>query len=63
MPAAGLLVLAVGGTTLTASHQTGHYVSETAMSDPAASRGSGGGFRQPRDLPHRPRLRLPLGLP
>jgi subtilase family serine protease len=44
MPASDPLVLAVGGTTLTASHQTGQYISETAASDPSASRGSGGGF-------------------
>jgi subtilase family serine protease len=44
MPASDPLVLAVGGTTLTASHQTGAYVSETTWTDPAASRGSGGGF-------------------
>jgi subtilase family serine protease len=44
MPASDPLVLAVGGTTLTASHQTGAYISETTMSDPADSRGSGGGF-------------------
>jgi subtilase family serine protease len=44
MPAADPLVLAVGGTSLTASHQTGQYISETTASDPAASRGSGGGF-------------------
>jgi subtilase family serine protease len=44
MPASDPLVLAVGGTTLTASHQTGQYISETTASDPSASRGSGGGF-------------------
>jgi subtilase family serine protease len=46
MPASDPLVLAVGGTTLTASHQTGAYISETTWSDPADSRGSGGGFSQ-----------------
>jgi subtilase family serine protease len=46
MPASDPLVLAVGGTTLTASHQTGQYISETTWTDPAASRGSGGGFSQ-----------------
>jgi subtilase family serine protease len=44
MPASDPLVLAAGGTTLTASHQTGRYISETTASDPSASRGSGGGF-------------------
>jgi subtilase family serine protease len=44
MPASDPLVLAIGGTTLTASHQTGAYLSETTWTDPAASRGSGGGF-------------------
>jgi subtilase family serine protease len=44
MPAADPFVLAVGGTTLTASHQTGAYLSETTWSYPADSRGSGGGF-------------------
>jgi subtilase family serine protease len=36
----------LGGTTLTASHQTGAYISETVASDPVDSRGSGGGFSQ-----------------
>jgi subtilase family serine protease len=44
MPASDPFVLSVGGTTLTASHQTGAYISETTWSDPADSRGSGGGF-------------------
>lgn len=44
MPASDPFVLAVGGTTLTADHQTDAYVSQTAFSDPADSRGSGGGF-------------------
>jgi subtilase family serine protease len=44
MPAADPFVLAAGGTTLTADHQSGTHISETAFSDPAASRGSGGGF-------------------
>ena len=44
MPAADPLVLAVGGTTLTASHQAGAYISETTWADPVGSQGSGGGF-------------------
>jgi subtilase family serine protease len=44
MPASDPLVLAVGGTTLTASHQTGAYLSETTCDYPADSRASGGGF-------------------
>jgi subtilase family serine protease len=49
LPAADPLVLAVGGTSLTASHQTGAYLGETAWSLPALNRGidtlaSGGGF-------------------
>jgi len=44
MPASDPLVLAVGGTTLTASHQTGAYLSETTCDYPALSRASGGGF-------------------
>jgi subtilase family serine protease len=49
LPAAEPLVLAVGGTTLTASHQTGVYVSESAWDlpygDPGSQfQGSGGGF-------------------
>jgi subtilase family serine protease len=51
LPASDPFVLAVGGTSLTASHQTGAYVSETAWSLPISSRGvstlaSGGGFSQ-----------------
>jgi subtilase family serine protease len=49
LPAADPLVLAVGGTSLAASHQTGAYVGETAWSLPPLNRGittvaSGGGF-------------------
>jgi subtilase family serine protease len=51
LPASDPLVLAVGGTSLTASHRTGDYVSETAWSLPIVNRGvstlaSGGGFSQ-----------------
>jgi subtilase family serine protease len=51
LPASDPLVLAVGGTSLTASHQTGGYVGETAWSLPIMNRGvstlaSGGGFSQ-----------------
>jgi subtilase family serine protease len=51
LPASDPLVLAVGGTSLTASHQTGGYVSETTWSLPIVNRGvntlaSGGGFSQ-----------------
>jgi subtilase family serine protease len=49
LPAADPLVLAVGGTSLAASHQTGAYGGETAWSLPPLNRGittvaSGGGF-------------------
>ncbi len=44
MPAADPLVLAVGGSTLTASRHTGAYTGETTWTGPAASQGSGGGF-------------------
>jgi subtilase family serine protease len=49
LPAADPLVLAVGGTSLTASHQTGSYIGETAWSLPTRNSGvdtlaSGGGF-------------------
>jgi subtilase family serine protease len=51
LPASDPLVLAVGGTTLTASHQTGAYLGETAWntlpSEPGGhSSASGGGFSQ-----------------
>jgi len=49
LPAADPLVLAVGGTTLTASHRTGAYIGETTWSLPVVNQGvdtlaSGGGF-------------------
>lgn len=49
LPAADPLVLAVGGTTLTANRSTGAYLSETAWNSPPATKGghsggSGGGF-------------------
>ena len=49
LPAADPLVLAVGGTSLSASQQTGAYIGETAWSLPGRNRGtdslaSGGGF-------------------
>lgn len=49
LPASDPLVLAVGGTSLTASHQNGGYIGETAWSMPLQNRGvstlaSGGGF-------------------
>jgi subtilase family serine protease len=49
LPASDPLVLAVGGTSLTASHQNGGYIGETAWSQPLENRGvstlaSGGGF-------------------
>jgi subtilase family serine protease len=49
LPAADPLVLAVGGTSLTASHQTGAYIGETTWSVPPLNQGvdtlaSGGGF-------------------
>lgn len=49
LPAADPLVLAVGGTSLTASHQDGGYMGESAWSLPLENRGvstlaSGGGF-------------------
>jgi subtilase family serine protease len=49
LPAADPLVLAVGGTSLTASHQDGGYMGESAWSLPLVNRGvstlaSGGGF-------------------
>jgi subtilase family serine protease len=49
LPASDPLVLAVGGTSLTASHQDGGYIGETAWSLPLENRGvstlaSGGGF-------------------
>jgi subtilase family serine protease len=49
LPASDPLVLAVGGTSLTASHQDGGYTRETAWSLPLENRGlstlaSGGGF-------------------
>jgi subtilase family serine protease len=49
LPASDPLVLAAGGTSLTASHQTGAYISETAWGEPFENRGvstlaSGGGF-------------------
>jgi subtilase family serine protease len=46
LPAADPLVLGVGGTTLTASHGTGAYGSETAWNDPEqpVTGASGGGF-------------------
>src|SRR5215469_14590105 len=49
LPASDPLVLAVGGTSLTASHQNGGYIGETAWSLPLENRGvstlaSGGGF-------------------
>jgi subtilase family serine protease len=49
LPAADPLVLAVGGTSLVASHRTGAYVGETAWSQPprslnADTLASGGGF-------------------
>ena len=40
LPASDPLVLAAGGTTLTASHTTGAYISETAWGLPFGSRGS-----------------------
>jgi subtilase family serine protease len=51
LPASDPLVLSVGGTSLTASHQTGAYEGETAWSLPIQNRGvntlaSGGGFSQ-----------------
>jgi subtilase family serine protease len=51
LPASDPLVLAVGGTSLTASHQTGAYIGETAWSLPYVNLGidtvaSGGGFSQ-----------------
>jgi subtilase family serine protease len=51
LPASDPLVLSVGGTSLTASHQSGGYVSEAAWSLPLLNRGvntlaSGGGFSQ-----------------
>jgi len=49
LPASDPLVLAVGGTSLTASHQNGGYIGESAWSLPLVNRGvstlaSGGGF-------------------
>jgi subtilase family serine protease len=43
-PASDPLVLAVGGTILTADHKTGTYLGETTWSVPSHSQGSGGGF-------------------
>jgi subtilase family serine protease len=43
LPASDPLVLAVGGTRLTANSSTGLYISETAMGGPVGG-GSGGGF-------------------
>jgi subtilase family serine protease len=43
-PASDPLVLAAGGTTFTASHTTGAYISETTWSVPSHSQGTGGGF-------------------
>jgi subtilase family serine protease len=51
LPAADPLVLSVGGTSLTASHQTGAYIGESAWDVPPLNSGvdtlaSGGGFSQ-----------------
>ncbi|MEV0405302.1 S53 family peptidase [Actinoallomurus sp. NPDC050550] len=43
-PASDPLVLAAGGTTLTADHETGAYLGETTWSVPSHSQGTGGGF-------------------
>lgn len=43
-PASDPLVLAVGGTILTAGHRTGAYLGETTWSVPSHSQGTGGGF-------------------
>jgi subtilase family serine protease len=44
LPASDPLVLAVGGTTLTANRSTGAYIGETAWGDVGPQGGSGGGF-------------------
>jgi subtilase family serine protease len=44
LPASDPLVLAVGGTTLTANYSTGAYIGETAWGDVGPRGGSGGGF-------------------
>jgi subtilase family serine protease len=54
LPAADPLVLGAGGTTLTASHQSGAYVSESAwdLPDPGSQfQGSGGGFSRQLSRP------------
>ena len=56
LPAADPLVLGVGGTTLTASHKSGTYVSESAWDlpygDPGSQfQGSGGGFSRQLSRP------------
>jgi subtilase family serine protease len=56
LPAADPLVLGAGGTTLTASHETGAYVSESAWGlpygDPGTQfQGSGGGFSRQLSRP------------
>jgi subtilase family serine protease len=56
LPAADPLVLGAGGTTLTASHKTGAYVSESAWDlpygDPGSQfQGSGGGFSRQLSRP------------
>ncbi|GLY89463.1 S53 family peptidase [Actinoallomurus iriomotensis] len=43
-PASDPLVLAAGGTLLTAHHRTGAYIGETTWSVPTHSQGTGGGF-------------------
>ncbi|GAB3961384.1 hypothetical protein GCM10029978_013550 [Actinoallomurus acanthiterrae] len=43
-PASDPLVLAAGGTILTADHKTGAYIGETTWSVPSHSQGTGGGF-------------------
>jgi subtilase family serine protease len=44
LPASDPLVLAVGGTALTANPKTGAYISEVAWNDPKQDQTSGGGF-------------------
>ncbi len=72
LPASDPLVLAVGGTALTASHTTGHYMNERAWGLPCGDPGShfqasGGGFShlhaRPSYQDHIPRAGVRRGVP
>ena len=72
LPASDPLVLAAGGTALTASHKTGAYISESAWDLPFSDAGShfqasGGGlsgvFARPRYQTHIPGLGAKRGVP